>query len=67
MSEEVNILEVKPFSRCYRKGYAKFAIYERILDFEGWKTKQEAWFHGLWQRGLEGAHDAAAGLKHLET
>ncbi|KAH6913980.1 atypical/ABC1/ABC1-B protein kinase [Coprinopsis sp. MPI-PUGE-AT-0042] len=51
----------------YRKDYAKFALYERKLDFDGWKTKKQAWFHGLWQRGLEGAHDAAAGLQHLET
>ncbi|EFI28146.1 atypical/ABC1/ABC1-B protein kinase [Coprinopsis cinerea okayama7 len=47
----------------YRTSYAAFAVYEALLDFQGWKVKKLAWLRGLWRQGFRGAHDAAAGLR----
>lgn len=55
------------FCRKYELMYLKFLVFEAYLDFQGWKVQRAAWVRGLWQKGLQGAHDAAAGLPAAQT
>ncbi|RXW16719.1 hypothetical protein EST38_g9135 [Candolleomyces aberdarensis] len=51
----------------YELMYLKFLVFEAYLDFQGWKVQRAAWVRGLWQKGLQGAHEAAAGLPPAQT
>ncbi|KAF5316889.1 hypothetical protein D9611_003963 [Ephemerocybe angulata] len=51
----------------YEVKYIQLVCYEAYLDFAGWKVQRKAWLRGLWQKGLQGARDAAAGLPVAQT
>lgn len=51
----------------YEVKYVQLVLYEAYLDFSGWTIQREAWLRGLWRKGLQGAHDAAAGLPVAST
>lgn len=38
------------------------SVVESIMDFQAYLNKSKAWVYGLWQKGFQGAHDAAFGL-----
>ena len=54
-------------SRRYQISYRKLSCAEAFMDFQASLNKRVAWFHGLWSRGLVGAHNAASGLLILSA
>ena len=50
------------WNRNYELSYKKLSFIEAFMDSQASFKKRMAWLHGLWSRGLIGAHDAAFGL-----
>jgi len=46
----------------YERTWLPLTFYGAMLDTMAWWRKTRAWMSGLWMRGFEGAHMAAAGL-----
>ncbi|ETW80424.1 hypothetical protein HETIRDRAFT_320637 [Heterobasidion irregulare TC 32-1] len=46
----------------YEKLYRSLIIVETFMDLQAYARKTAAWARGLWGKGFEGAHLAAAGL-----
>ncbi|KAG6900768.1 hypothetical protein C0993_002192 [Termitomyces sp. T159_Od127] len=48
----------------FRREYAKLIIGEVFMDIQAYTIITKAWIKGLWKKGFEGAHQAAAGLAY---
>ncbi|KNZ77750.1 ABC1 family protein C15C4.02 [Termitomyces sp. J132] len=48
----------------FRRQYAKLVIGEIFLDLQAIAIIKKAWVKGLWRKGFQGAHQAAAGLAY---
>ncbi|KAF9268892.1 ABC1-domain-containing protein [Marasmius fiardii PR-910] len=46
----------------YERGITSLVFVESFMDIQAFLVKSKAWIRGLLSRGLEGAHQAAAGL-----
>jgi aarF domain-containing kinase len=50
------------FLRRYEKNYRTIIVVETYMDLRAYLVKSGAWLRGLFTKGFEGAHRAAAGL-----
>ncbi|KAG6844705.1 hypothetical protein H0H87_004581 [Tephrocybe sp. NHM501043] len=50
--------------RNFETAYTKLVFTEIILDIQAYTAITKAWVKGLWKKGFEGAHEAAAGLAY---
>ncbi|KAF9460710.1 ABC1 family-domain-containing protein [Collybia nuda] len=48
----------------FEKSYTRLIIAEALLDVQAYGVKSKAWIHGMWAKGFDGAHRAAAGLAY---
>ncbi|KAG6917318.1 hypothetical protein DXG01_002976 [Tephrocybe rancida] len=48
----------------FEKTYTRLVIVEMWLDTQAYAVMTKAWAKGLWKKGFQGAHQAAAGLAY---